>query len=157
MISHSNPNESFFRSIFVPDSAATLSSSCSRSLAARANSPADIGLKTTAATPTVRSPSSTSSVTCAVESAKSRSFFARPDFGRLPNGFLNGNGLSQLARDLGEAREPLLERRVIAEKLERASPDRDDEERLGRRHAPQVGLRDPAVVAVELLKRAHQL
>src|SRR5262249_22213026 len=147
----------FFRSIFVPDSAATLSSSCSRSLAARANSPADIGLNTTAATPAVRSPSSTSSVTCAVARAKSRSFFARPAFGRLPNGFLNGNGLSQLAGDLGQTREPLLERRMVGEELERASAERNDEERLRARHAPQVGVRNPPRVAVELRQRAHQL
>ena len=65
--------------VFKPLSAATASSS-STSRSTRANSPAESGLKTTAATPAGRRPSSDSSVTCAVESAKSLSSFAPLSF-----------------------------------------------------------------------------
>jgi hypothetical protein len=67
--------------------AATSSSSCS-SFSARTKSPADSGLKVTAALPAGRRPSSVASVTCAVESANSWSVEASLSFLR-PNSVSN--------------------------------------------------------------------
>ena len=135
-MSHSKPNESFLRSIFEPASAATESSSCSRSLAARANSPADIGLKITAATPAVFSPSSTSSVTRAVDSSNRLSSETAAERLRPRRTSLSPKRPLQLASHDGQPSETLLERRMVGEQLVSARPDRDDEEGIRGRELP---------------------
>src|SRR4051794_18553666 len=135
------------------------------SLSARTKSPDDSGLKTIAPAPAGRSPSSVSSVTAAVASAKSRSragpaSFLRPSRTSLrPNAALERYRLAQLAGDLGECGEPLLERRVGHEEL---APDalhrrRDDEEGVHALDVAQIALRDAEHVARDLLQRAHQM
>src|SRR5438874_12851764 len=103
---HSKPNVSLLRSSFDPASCATLWSSSSISLSAWLNSPAESGLKIAAPAPAGVSEHSVSSVTAAVESAKSRSpagswSFLRPK--RMsPNRVRSGLGcfLGRLCRRL---------------------------------------------------------
>ena len=70
-ITHSKPNESVLRSIVESESRATPRSSSSASLSLDVNSPAESGLKMSAASPAVLSEHAVSSVTAAVESANS--------------------------------------------------------------------------------------
>jgi hypothetical protein len=72
-MTHSKPNVSVLRSIVEPELRATPRSSSSASFSVEVNSPAESGLKIRAASPAVLSEHSVSSVTAAVESAKSRS------------------------------------------------------------------------------------
>ncbi len=82
MTSHSKPKSSDFRSIFDSDFCAAKSSSSCSSFSARTNSPADSGLKQSAAAPADFSPSSASSVMRAVEIANRRSLLASLSFFR---------------------------------------------------------------------------
>src|SRR5438105_13681472 len=132
-ISHSKPYLSLCRSTSEPEERAAALISDSTSVSTRSNSPDESRLNVTAAAPAVFSPSSVCSVTVAVESAKSRSSrgsesFLRPK--RTSRSPKLGDRTAHLPGDLGEGREPLLERRVIHEELRsrRADLRRDDEE-----------------------------
>src|SRR6185295_1677167 len=163
MTIHWKPKLSERRRTFDPESLAATPRSSSRSRSACMNSPAESGLKTTAATRSGFRPSSVSSVICAVESAKSRSRFAPLSFLRPKRTSPSPNRLldrpAHLLGDLGEAREALLERRVRGEELAERRFDvrRDDEEGVHALDLAQVALRDPGDVARDLLQRAHQL
>src|SRR5215218_2254221 len=114
-----------------PASAATDSRSCCMSLSTRTNSPADIGLNSTAAAPPGLIPSSTSSVTAAAERPKSLSRAAETGRFRRPNSATRLHRAAHLARNLRERSETLLERRMGHEQLGAAllPVGRDDEER----------------------------
>src|SRR5262245_36495708 len=160
---HWKPYSSPLRVTSEPESAAAASSSSFRSRSAAANSPAESGLKQTAAAPAGFRPSSTSRVTPAVESANRRSGEASLScllpkrVARRPKPLRDR--AAHLAGDLGEALEPLLGRRVRREELRDALADvgRHDEEGVHRLDLPQVALRDPSHVARDALERAHQV
>src|SRR6188768_2075010 len=161
---HVYPNEYSRRSSFEPESPATPSSSCWRSFSARTKSPAESGLKTTPAAPALRSPSSVSSVTAAVVSAKRRSragpasFFLPRRTSRRPTPGLCDRS-THFSGDLGQRREALLERRMGREERCRSllHRRRDDEEGVHRLDLPQVALGNPEHVTRDLLQRAHQM
>src|SRR5579871_1820991 len=109
----------------------------SMSLSTRVKSPEESGLNVTAPTPSVVSPSSVSRVTAAVASANSRSSRGPGSCLRPPKRTslrpnLRGDRPAHLAGDLGERRQPLLDRRVIHEHLRHHAlrAGRDDEERV---------------------------
>src|SRR5215213_6587853 len=162
MATHWKPKLSERRLTFDPESMAATPRSSSMSRSACMNSPAESGLKTTAATRSGLRSSSVSRVTCAVESAKRRSRFAPLSFLRPKRTSPRPNLLDRPAHllgDLCEAREPLLERRVRSEELahRRLHVGRDDEERVHAFDLAQVALRNADDIARDLLQRAHQL